>query len=197
MAGLSKTLAEGLQKFSIGEKIRALRLRKKMRLVELGQHTELSPAMLSKLESGKVFPTLPTLLRIALVFNVGLDHFFQEDPRKKSVGITRKKERIRLPERFGGSQTICSFESLTYAADQPKLSGYIADFDMTPPDKARPHTHAGFEMVYVLNGTMALAFAGKEHILEAGDSVYFDSSLEHAYRRTSRNPCQAIVVTTA
>ncbi len=43
-----------------------------MGLVELGKHTALSAAMLSKLERGKLFPRLPTLLRIAMVFGVGL-----------------------------------------------------------------------------------------------------------------------------
>ena len=75
---LSKTLSEGLERYSIGPKLRALRLRKKMGLVELGKHTGLSPAMLSKVERGRLFPTLPTLLRIALVFGVGLVHFFLE-----------------------------------------------------------------------------------------------------------------------
>jgi hypothetical protein len=44
---LSDTLTNGLQAYGIGEKMRALRLRKKMGLVELGQHTGLSPALLS------------------------------------------------------------------------------------------------------------------------------------------------------
>ena len=34
-----------------------------MGLEQLGQHTGLSPAMLSKLERGKLFPMLPTLLQ--------------------------------------------------------------------------------------------------------------------------------------
>src|SRR5579864_3380120 len=62
MAGLSDTISEGLGRYSIGEKLRTLRLRKSMGLVELGKHTGLSAALLSKLERGKLFPTLPTLL---------------------------------------------------------------------------------------------------------------------------------------
>ena len=45
---LSATLNKGLSEYGIGAKIRALRLRKKMGLVELGKHTGLSPAMLSR-----------------------------------------------------------------------------------------------------------------------------------------------------
>lgn len=74
----TKTIEDGLRPYGLGEKLRALRLKKSLGLVELGKHTGLSPAMLSKLERGKLFPTLPTLLRIAMVFGVGLDYFFTD-----------------------------------------------------------------------------------------------------------------------
>ena len=69
---ISATLSRGLREYGVGPKLRALRLKKKMGLVELGRHTGLSAAMISKVERGILFPTLPTLLRIALVFGVGL-----------------------------------------------------------------------------------------------------------------------------
>jgi len=75
---LSDTLTEGLKRYEIGPKIRALRVKKKLGLAQLGEHTGLSPALLSKIERGNLFPTLPTLLRIAMVFGVGLEHFFVE-----------------------------------------------------------------------------------------------------------------------
>ena len=87
---LSDTLAEGLQKYAIGEKLRRLRLKKKMGLVELGRHTGLSPAMLSKVERGKLFSTLPTLLRIAMVFNVELEHFFTDSRRSRGCPQARQ-----------------------------------------------------------------------------------------------------------
>ena len=59
---LSKTLQDGLSDYRIGDTIRTLRLKKKIGLVELGTHTGLSPALLSKIERGRLFPTLPTLL---------------------------------------------------------------------------------------------------------------------------------------
>ena len=79
---LSPTLQEGLKAYAIGPKIRSIRLKKKMGLVELGRHTGLSPAMLSKIERGQLFPTLPTLLRIAMVFSVGLDYFIAAERDK-------------------------------------------------------------------------------------------------------------------
>ena len=63
----SETITEGLKKYGIGGKLRRLRLRKSMGLLELSKHTGLSPALLSKVERYVMHPTLPTLLRIALV----------------------------------------------------------------------------------------------------------------------------------
>ena len=54
---VTKAIDDGLRPYSIGEKLRSLRLRKSMGLVELGRHTGLSAALLSKLERGKLYPT--------------------------------------------------------------------------------------------------------------------------------------------
>jgi transcriptional regulator with XRE-family HTH domain len=103
---LSATLEAGLSDYAIGAKIRALRMKKKMGLVELGQHSGLSPALLSKLERGRLFPTLPTLLRIALAFSVGLDYFFAGAREKPLVAVVRKAERVQLPGRQDGHDSL-------------------------------------------------------------------------------------------
>ncbi len=192
---LSETLAKGLRSYSIGEKLHALRLRKKMGLVELGRHTGLSAAMLSKIERGKLFPTLPTLLRVALVFSVGLEYFFSDDKKRHVVSIVRRAERKRFPERADGRDISFHFESLDFAAVERKLNAYHAEFDPLPPGKARLHQHGGVEFLSVLRGKLELHIASDTHILESGDSIYFDSSLPHSYRRLSQKECSAIVVT--
>ena len=125
---LSATLEAGLSDYAIGGKIRALRLKKKMGLVELGQHSGLSPALLSKLERGRLFPTLPTLLRIALVFSVGLDYFFAGAREKPLVAVVRKAERVQLPERQDGKDMSYRFESLDYPATERRFNWYYAEF---------------------------------------------------------------------
>src|SRR6202162_4779701 len=99
--GMTDAISEGLGRYSIGEKLRSMRLRKGLGLVELGRHTGLSAALLSKLERGKLFPTLPTLLRIAMVFGVGLDYFFTDERKRRVVGVVRKAERARSQEKPG------------------------------------------------------------------------------------------------
>src|SRR6478609_4089562 len=111
---LSATLADGLNRYKIGPKIRALRSAKGMGLVQLAEHTGLSPALLSKIERGQLFTTLPTLLRIALVFSVGLEYFFAGSRDQPVVGIVRRKDRLRFREKPDLPDVACEFESLDY-----------------------------------------------------------------------------------
>lgn len=192
---LSDTLSEGLRNYEIGEKIHALRMRKKMGLVELGRHTGLSPALLSKLERSKIYPPLPTLLRIALVFGVGLDFFFRDETKQRSVAVMRKADRKRFPNRAGADPVSYFFESLEFNATERKLSAYLAEFEPVSAEEAEIHQHEGAEFLYVFAGTLILGHGRQEIRLDAGDSAYFDSSVPHTYRRSGRNRCQAIVVT--
>ncbi len=191
---LSTTLEKGLRAYRIGDKLRTLRLSKKMGLVELGRHTGLSAALLSKVERGRLFPTLPTLLRIALVFGVGLEFFIGGDRERDSVSVVRRRERQRFPERAGGKDVSFFFESLDFAAVERRLNAYYAEFEPVSPEKSRPHQHAGVEFLYVLKGKLALRVAGEDHLLEDGDSVYFRSTQPHSYRRVGGRLCSALVV---
>lgn len=195
MAGLSDTISEGLGRYSIGEKLRTLRLRKSMGLVELGKHTGLSAALLSKLERGKLFPTLPTLLRIAMVFGVGLDYFFSDDRQRRVVGVVRRQERVRFPERPGMQDVPYYFECLDYRATERKLSAYLADFQEVPTAKQKPHQHAGVEFLYLLKGSLALKIASNEFVLEPDDAIYFDSGVLHSYSRRGAKSCVGVIVT--
>ena len=65
----------------IGERIKRLRLKKSMGLVELGKHSGLSASFLSQLETGRVVPTLRNLSRIAMVFSKDLSYFFENEPQ--------------------------------------------------------------------------------------------------------------------
>src|SRR5918995_7246300 len=116
---LSKTLTLGLQQYAIGPKVRALRVKRDLGLVQLGEHTGLSSAMLSKIERGLLFPTLPTLLRIALVFGVGLEHFFVDEERPR-VAVVRKRDRLRMPDRPDAAAPAYFFESLDYPVTDRK-----------------------------------------------------------------------------
>jgi quercetin dioxygenase-like cupin family protein len=167
-----------------------------MGLTELSKHTGLSPALLSKLERDLMHPTLPTLLRISMVFSVGLEHFFNPDP-KPVLEVIRRKERLRFPDTPGASSANYHFESLDFRVENRKLNAFYAEFEDVQPSDVRRHQHPGVEFLYLFSGKLALNIGEEEIELGEGDSTYFDCSVLHGYRRIGSKRAAALVVTTA
>jgi transcriptional regulator with XRE-family HTH domain len=190
------TLRRVLNHYELGRKIRQLRMKKKIALVDLGKHTGLSASMLSQLENGKLVPTLPTLARIAMVFDVGLDHFFAAKRKAKNFSIVRSDERIKFPERPDAPNPGFYFECLDFNTQDKSLQAYLAEFPQREAKTGDEHMHGGAEFVLVLEGKVGISYQDEEHTLGAGDAVYFDASEPHSYRGLTEKPSRAVVITT-
>jgi transcriptional regulator with XRE-family HTH domain len=190
----STTIKEGLLRYGIGRKLRRLRLRKSMGLLELSRHTGLSPALLSKLERDVMHPTLPTLLRISLVFSVGLEYFFTPEP-KPVLEIVRQRDRLRFPDSPGSANPAYYFECLDFPVPKRLLNSYLAEFEQNEATELRFHEHPGVEFVYLISGKLRVQTSEESYDLAAGDAIYFDSSVAHAYCRIARSRTTALVVT--
>jgi transcriptional regulator with XRE-family HTH domain len=178
----------------IGDRIRRLRLKKSMGLVELGRHTGLSASFLSQLETGRVVPTLRNLARIAMVFSKDLSYFFESEPAA-IFRVHRQKDRVRLPQ-TGVEPPTYTFESLGFMVPDRYMDPYFAEF--IPQEggaEPKPHVHAGFEFLYVLSGELEIAHSDHRTKLVAGDAVYFDSATPHSYRCAGPTAAGAIIVT--
>jgi transcriptional regulator with XRE-family HTH domain len=179
---------------NIGERIKRLRLKKSMGLVELGRHTGLSASFLSQLETGRVIPTLRNLARIAMVFSKDLAYFFESEP-SSIFRIHRQKDRVRMPQ-TGAENPSYFFESLGYMIPDRAMDPYLAEF--LPQEKgieSRAHLHPGFEFLYILHGELGLFHGGVRYVLETGDAAYFDSNTPHSYQCAGKRPASAIIVT--
>ena len=50
------------------------------------------------------------------------------------------------------------------------------------------------KVIYVLSGQLGVMVEATEHVLDAGDAMYFDTSVPHSYRRVGRPTCSALIV---
>ena len=189
-----ETIRRVLSDYEIGLKIRQLRLKKKIGLADLGSHTGLSASMLSQLENGKMVPTLGTLARIAMVFDVSLDHFFGATHRKL-ITIDKAGARMRFPDRSDKPNPFYFFECLAFGSQSKLMQAYIAEFPVRLDGQPDQHVHDGGELLYVIRGSLKLQLEAEVFDLSAGDCAYFDSSVPHSYRGTEESGTQALVVT--
>jgi quercetin dioxygenase-like cupin family protein len=56
------------------------------------------------------------------------------------------------------------------------------------------NTHEGQEMDYVLEGTLKIMVNGKTEILNAGDCIYYDSSLPHGMIAVNGKECKFLAI---
>lgn len=193
--GVDPEVAEAfIESKRIGDRIKFLRQRKQMGLVELGRHTGLSASFLSQLETGRVVPTLRNLARIAMVFSKDMSYFFEPE-RPEFFRILRAEERQRLPQ-TGVDDPGYFFESMGHVPLDGGIAPYIAEF-LTANERRQPrsHAHAGSEFLYVLSGCLRLIHDGQPEDLEQGDAVFFHANATHSYEGIGDTNCEALIIT--
>jgi len=179
-----------LDHYQIGLKLRRLRNRKQLTLSRLAIDTGLSTALLSKLESARMVPTLHTLSKICRVYGVSLGHFFS-DIRKNSLSITRKSH-LEAPRQ--------SHESVRRI---PLHYGHIgsarcgASLLEFPPNVLVSASEPGQGLsgiVYVVGGRLELNIGGDKDVLEAGDCACIDTEIVTVWGSATKMACQILFV---
>ena len=181
-----------LEMAHLGQRIRRLRLRRSMGLVELGKLTGLSASFLSQLETGRVVPTLRNLARIALVFGKDLSHFFE--PEEASVfRVQRRKDRVRLT--MGSPEPDYIAESFGILVPEGGMRPCMAEF-LPGEDREPffPEKYGGVEMCYVLGGAVEFDRNGEQHVLNARDMMYVSGETERSYQCNGDDPVQALII---
>jgi transcriptional regulator with XRE-family HTH domain len=178
----------------IGERIRRLRMKRSMGLVELGKKTGLSASFLSQLETGRVVPTVRNLARIAITFGKDLSYFFREE-QHVTFRILRQSERVRLQRTEGTSPTFLS-ESMSSLVSDGTMVPCMAEFRAQDEDVVfTPRIFEGVEFTLVTEGQLTLTSESEVRTLTEGDVVWVDATRKRQYVCSPGEGAKAIIIT--
>ena len=180
---------ELLETYSLGPKLRALRQEKHLTLSRLAAETGLSTALLSKLETGSLVPTLATLARLCRTFGIGLGYFFS-DVTDHTLAITRK---AHVAQRSRAPQTIKTIP-LHVPASESRLITKIIECLPGAVSRFGEQGQRNETTIYVLEGTLQLNFAGTIEILEAGDCAVLNTTASGIWGAVEKTGCRALIV---
>ena len=189
---MSKTVSYAkwaLEPYCLGLKLRSLRTSKHLTLSRLAAETGLSTALLSKLETDRMIPTLPTLANIARVYGVSMSYFFRE-PSRHSLSITRKAH-LQGPGRALDSIKVTP---LNANGEGFRLVAEVVEF---PPGASTVAINAFKEtgaVIYVLEGRLRLDAGGVHDVLEAGDCACMESEMPLAWSAADKHRCRVLAV---
>jgi len=151
----------------VGPRLRALRRARGATLAGLAVETGLTPSTLSRLETGKLRPTLEQMLPLARAHGVPIEDLV-EAPQTGDPRIHLRPVRryglifVPLTKRAGGIQG--------YKVIHPPARG-----EQVP----RPKAHEGYEWFYVLNGRVRLVLGDQDLSLGPGEAAEFDTRVQH------------------
>ena len=164
----------------IGPRIKSARRLRNMTLKDLAHATGISEGHMSKIENGKVKPTLAFLHRAVQALELNLDFLFDEtDAAERSVSRAGARPVLQIDAVRQG--TGLSLERLI-----PNTSDHMlqCNIHIVEPGGASDGQieHVGEEMGYILEGEIELFLDNETLTLSAGDAFHFKSHRKHGYR---------------
>ncbi len=182
---MENKVKEEVAALNLGNKIRNLRKHRALTLQEVSDLTGLSKPLLSQIENNIAAPPIATLIKISTALGVKISHFFRDHEMGDRIVVVKKNERYSVKKLFhhkNESKVGYRWESLAYPMVGKQMEPFIVEIEPRDENEMLYNDHKGEEFHFVMEGKVEFRSAEQTHILEKGDSLYFDSSIPHALR---------------
>lgn len=177
---------------NLATRLKKLRKEHDYSLDNLSRKTGITKSYLSKLERGLNEPSISTVIKLAEAYKIGIPELLGLEENKNNVHIVRHDDLQNMDKstnKFG-----YFYKAVAGNRQQDIMTSFIIypAFEGQAKDVSVPHK--GEEFMYVLNGTAKLIVDGIEHLLNKGDSIYFNSELPHHIFSEEDAPAEVLVV---
>jgi transcriptional regulator with XRE-family HTH domain len=166
-------------------------------LRELARRVGVSASLLSQIENGRTDPSVSTLYALVSELDLSLDELLSggatggQEPRRRlahTTPVLRPGTRAVLEMDSG-----VRWERLTGHSNE-HVDALLVTYEPggSSSSTGKLMAHAGVEYAYLFEGQLTLQLAFDEHVIEAGDSLEFDSTTPHLYVNRGAVPAYGI-----
>jgi transcriptional regulator with XRE-family HTH domain len=177
-----------VQEVNVGRCLRELRKERGLSIRALAEKSGLNVNTLSLIENGRTSPSVGTLQQIAIALQAPITAFFETGAPRNSVAHIRAGSRPRAAFAHG------TLEDLGAGVSEHAVEPFVVTLQPNADSGAHPIVHTGHEFVFCLQGRIAYTVEEQTYLLEAGDSLLFESRLPHRWQNVDAIPSQAILV---
>ena len=180
----------------LGARIKQVRTFKRISLEDLSQKANLSVESLEKIEDGEITPSLSLLILISRALGVRLGTFLDDDEQMGPVVTKADKQNkgVRLSKQGVIARKNLSFYPLATNKTGRYMDPFIIDIDPSVEENPLLSAHEGEEFIYVLRGRLEIKYGNDIFLLNEGDSIYFDSIVEHHLYTPDNEPAKILAV---
>ena len=166
----------------VGEKIKSLRETKEISIAELAERTGLAEEQINRIENNVDIPSLAPLIKIARALGVRLGTFLDDQDEMGAV-VCRRKEladnTISFSNNAMDARTHMHYQSLAKSKSDRHMEPFIVEIEPTNNTEYTLSSHEGEEFIYVMEGIIEVCHGKTNHVIKAGDTIYYDSIVPH------------------
>lgn len=181
---------------SISEKLKTLCFDKNISKDELSTLSGLTPIQIAMIENNEKIPSLASLIKISRALGVRLGTFLDDSEHIGPVIHTNndKKSPVTFSSQLSNTNSHMDFVSLAANKATRHMEPFLIDVHKNDEAKKVSSSHEGEEFIYVLNGTINIRYGKKEYTLHQGESIYYDSIIDHLVYTEIKESAQILAV---
>ncbi len=165
----------------VGFKIKGIRESKNISVEEIAERTGLSVEQINSIESDQYLPSLGPLIKVARALGVRLGTFLDDNDDLGPV-VCRAEERnnsISFSNGASDARKHMEYHSLAKQKAGRSMEPFVIDIQPSEERNFKLSAHEGEEFIYVLEGSVEIDYGKQQYTLNAGDSIFYDSIVQH------------------
>jgi len=178
----------------MGVRIKRARESRGLSIFDVYLRTDIDVDTLSQIEEGNITPPLGTVIKLAKALDLKMGYFISGED-EKSYTIVRRDDREKA-SRYDSKkekQYGYGYESLAPHKMNRQMEPFLVTLEPSDTDEERSF-HDGQEFIFVLTGKMEVRLGEEIHILEPGDSIYYDSTVPHLVKCHNKETTKILAV---
>ncbi|MCF8061868.1 MAG: XRE family transcriptional regulator [Deltaproteobacteria bacterium] len=179
---------------NVGERVRVVRERRGLSLQDIARRTGIQEQTLASIEDGRIAPPLGTIIKLAKALEMKMGYFISGEENRPYTIVRRDDRRVvSRHDSKKGEQYGYEFESLAPHKRDRHMEPFLVTLDPAETEEERS-THDGQEFIFVLQGRMEVRLGEEIHILDAGDAIYYDSTVPHLVKCYGKESTRILAV---
>ena len=176
----------------LSERIQRYRTNLNMSQEELAEKSGVALSTVKAVEAGEAYPALGIFVKLSRALGQRLGTFMDDQFSPDPI-ITRLTDREgeRARHLASVSEGFAYFPLGAGKTDRHMEPFYI---EIAADAEAKFSTHEGEEFIIVVSGEVELMYGGERHVLQPGDSMYYNSIVTHRVSAANGKPATIYAV---
>ncbi|WP_274630955.1 cupin domain-containing protein [Arvimicrobium flavum] len=190
-AGVETTEPVALEAARIGRRLQTMRRAQGLTLVDLAAKANCSASLVSRVENGRLLPSLSVLHKLVAGLGTSMASFLSGSENESCMLVRASERKDVALDYLGDPHQGVRIEQIIPHSPERTLQGNLITIT-AGHGSAGDYSHVGEEAGFVMDGFIELTIDKQTHVLGKGDSFCFRSEAPHSFYNPG--PGEAVVL---